>query len=49
MSRKTLKDRIIDLAREKFAAHGFKSVTTDELANQLGISKRTLYDVIDSK
>ena len=37
-----LKDRIIETASEAFTAHGIKSITMDDIAASLGISKRTL-------
>lgn len=47
--RDELRKRIIDTAREKFARNGFKNVKTDELAVEIGISKRTLYNTFPSK
>jgi AcrR family transcriptional regulator len=35
--------RIIEAARAHFFNHGFRSVTMDDLAEELGISKKTLY------
>jgi AcrR family transcriptional regulator len=35
--------RILDAARSQFFAHGFRSVTMDDLARELGMSKKTLY------
>ena len=35
--------RIVDAARAHFFSHGFRSVTMDDLADELGISKKTLY------
>ncbi len=35
--------RIVEAARRHFFCHGFRSVTMDELAEELGISKKTLY------
>jgi len=37
------RQRIVDAARVHFFSHGFRSVTMDDLANELGISKKTLY------
>ena len=37
------RQRIVDSARAHFLSHGFRSVTMDDLANELGISKKTLY------
>lgn len=41
--------RIIDGASELFRTYGIKSVTMDSLANQLGMSKRTIYEVFSDK
>jgi AcrR family transcriptional regulator len=35
--------RIVQAARAHFFSHGFRSVTMDDLAEELGISKKTLY------
>src|SRR5207249_11715796 len=37
------RQRIVDAARVHFFSHGFRSVTMDDLAEELGISKKTLY------
>jgi TetR/AcrR family transcriptional regulator, cholesterol catabolism regulator len=39
----SIRQRIIDAARVHFFSHGFRSVTMDDLAEELGISKKTLY------
>jgi AcrR family transcriptional regulator len=44
-----IKDRIIEGASELFKTYGIKSVTMDSLANQLGISKRTIYEIFSDK
>jgi AcrR family transcriptional regulator len=44
-----IKDRIIEGASQMFMTYGIKSVTMDSLANQFGISKRTLYEVFSDK
>jgi AcrR family transcriptional regulator len=41
--------RILALARQHFLAHGVRSVTMDELAEELGMSKKTLYAHFPSK
>lgn len=41
--------RIVSAARRHFFAHGFRSVTMDDLAEELGMSKKTLYAVFPSK
>src|SRR5438094_7884341 len=37
------RQRIVDAARVHFFSHGFRRVTMDDLAEELGISKKTLY------
>ncbi|HEY7002408.1 MAG TPA: TetR/AcrR family transcriptional regulator [Candidatus Udaeobacter sp.] len=37
------RQRIVDAARIHFFNHGFRRVTMDDLAEELGISKKTLY------
>jgi len=37
------RQRIVDAARVHFFNHGFRRVTMDDLAEELGISKKTLY------
>ena len=44
-----LQQRIVESAREKFFAMGFSKVTMDELASELGISKKTMYQHFESK
>ncbi len=41
--------RIVAAARRHFFAHGFRGVTMDDLAAELGISKKTLYGSFPSK
>ncbi len=41
--------RIVTAARRHFFAHGFRSVTMDDLAEELGMSKKTLYAFFPSK
>ena len=41
--------RIVDSARRHFFAHGFRGVTMDDLAGELGMSKKTLYACFPSK
>src|SRR6266700_7410277 len=43
------RQRIVDAARAHFFSHGFRSVTMDDLADELGISKKTLYAHFPSK
>ncbi len=41
--------RIVTAARRYFFNHGFRSVTMDDLAQELGMSKKTLYGCFPSK
>lgn len=41
--------RIVAAARAHFFAHGFRRVTMDDLAEELGMSKKTLYGSFPSK
>jgi AcrR family transcriptional regulator len=38
-----IRQHIVDAARAHFFSHGIRSVTMDDLAEELGISKKTLY------
>jgi AcrR family transcriptional regulator len=44
-----VRQRIVSGARRHFFAHGFRSVTVDDLADELGMSKKTLYAHFQSK
>lgn len=41
--------RIVSGARQHFLTHGFRGVTMDDLARELGMSKKTLYMYFSSK
>ena len=41
--------RIIQAARELLNNRGYRSITIDDIANALGISKKTIYQVFSSK
>jgi AcrR family transcriptional regulator len=43
------KQRIIEEAAVMFRTYGIRAVTMDMLANQMGISKRTIYEVFNDK
>src|ERR1043165_2403604 len=45
----SIRQRIVDAARAHFFSHGFRSVTMDDLADELGISKKTLYAYFPGK
>jgi AcrR family transcriptional regulator len=44
-----LKERIIENASTLFFRNGIKSITMSDIANEMGISKRTLYEVFRDK
>lgn len=44
-----MKDKILEKSNELFLNLGFKSVTMDEIASALGISKKTLYKYFNNK
>jgi AcrR family transcriptional regulator len=44
-----LKNRIMISARDLFYIYGFSKVTVDEIANKLGMSKKTIYKFFPSK
>ena len=43
------KERILELAKDRFFRNGFNKVTLDELSGELGISKKTMYKFFPSK
>ncbi len=44
-----IKEKILQKSEELFLRYGLKSVTMDDLARQLGVSKKTLYQFVDNK
>ncbi|WP_347173402.1 TetR/AcrR family transcriptional regulator [Polaribacter uvawellassae] len=44
-----MKDKILHKATEMFLNLGFKSVTMDDIANELGVSKKTIYTHFSNK
>lgn len=44
-----LRARIIQTAAEHFFAHGFSTITMDDLAGEMGLSKKTLYQHFPGK
>jgi AcrR family transcriptional regulator len=44
-----MRDKILINAADMFLNYGFKSVTMDDIANKLGISKKTIYLHFDNK
>ena len=45
----TVDTKIIKGAEGLFLRYGIKSVTMDDVASRLGISKKTLYQVVENK
>ena len=43
------REKLINVAKEKFIAFGSKHTTMDEIAELLGISKKTIYACFSSK
>lgn len=44
-----MKDQILEKATDMFLTHGFKSVTMDDIASEMGISKKTIYQHFANK
>lgn len=44
-----MREKIIDIAGDMFLKLGFKSVTMDDIAKAIGISKKTIYKYFDNK
>jgi len=44
-----MREKIIYKSADLFLSYGFKSVTMDDIANALGISKKTIYQHFDNK
>lgn len=44
-----VRERVLEHARDEFLSRGFSKVTLDEIASDLGISKKTLYKFYPSK
>ncbi|WP_242082990.1 TetR/AcrR family transcriptional regulator [Aestuariivivens sediminis] len=44
-----MRDKILHHAADMFLNYGFKSVTMDDIADALGISKKTIYQHFDNK
>lgn len=47
--RQELKVRILTVAMKAFAERGIRAVKMDDVASELGISKRTLYEIYENK
>jgi len=44
-----MREKILEIASEMFLNLGFKSVTMDDIANEMGISKKTIYQHFANK
>jgi AcrR family transcriptional regulator len=44
-----MKDQIVAKATEMFISFGFKNITMDEIAKEMGISKKTIYKFFENK
>ncbi|OYU83092.1 MAG: TetR family transcriptional regulator [Flavobacterium sp. BFFFF2] len=44
-----MQDKIVEKATELFLKHGFKSITMDDIAEHMGISKKTIYKYFSNK
>ena len=44
-----MREKILDTAGNMFLNYGFKSVTMDDIANEIGISKKTIYKYFQNK
>lgn len=47
--RRQLKQRIVEYSMQAFVNHGIKAVKMDDIADELQISKRTLYEIFSNK
>lgn len=44
-----MKEKILEKAADMFLTYGFKSITMDDLAQEMGISKKTIYAHFENK
>ena len=44
-----LRDKIVDVAMDLFTKHGIRLVRMDDVAHEMGISKRTIYELYEKK
>ena len=49
MASEEVRRKIIDSATKQFVAHGCRRITMDDVAGELHISKRTLYEYFEKK
>ena len=44
-----MEDKILQIAQKLFLTYGFKTVTMDDIATELSISKKTIYNFFPNK
>ena len=44
-----MKEALLEKATDLFLTHGFKTVTMDQLAGEMGMSKKTIYTFFNNK
>ncbi len=44
-----MKQQVLDKSKSLFMRYGIRSVTMDDIAREMGISKKTLYQVVENK
>ena len=44
-----MKEALLEKATDLFLTHGFKTVTMDQLAGEMGMSKKTIYTFFKNK
>ena len=49
LKREMMKEKILQTAAEMFLNYGFKSVTMDDIAEKMSISKKTIYTHFSNK
>ncbi len=45
----TLRDKLVNTASQLYLRLGIKSVSMDDVAREMGVSKKTIYQVVDNK
>ncbi len=48
-AKEILRNRVLDMTNNLFSTYGIKTITMDEIASSVGISKRTLYELFTDK
>lgn len=45
----TIKEKLLDTARDMYMRLGIKSISMDDIAREMGVSKKTIYSVVETK